>query len=153
MLGWINDCIEKLVIDKFGVDTWHVIKTKAGCNVPDGGFIKLEHYTDKSTVDLAVATSEVSGLTVDQVFEAVGEFWVHFVNKEGYKILMLCQGSNLKEWMTNINAIHQHLQTTFPNKMVMPQFWCEECTDGSGPLSYTTTLSEEVFLLPWEKVL
>jgi guanylate cyclase soluble subunit beta len=135
MLGWINDCIEKLVIEKFGVDAWHVIKQKAGCDVQDGGFLKLEHYTDKSSVDLAVAASEVSGLTVEQVFEAVGVFWVHYINREGYANLMSCQGSNLKDWMTNINAIHQHLQDTFPNKMTMPQFWCEDCTDGSGALT------------------
>jgi guanylate cyclase soluble subunit beta len=134
MLGWINVCIENLVIDKYGVDTWHIIKQKAGCEVQDGGFLKLEHYTDKSSVDLAIAASEMSGLTVDQVLEAVGEFWVPYVRREGYENLMSCQGGNLKDWLTNINAIHQHLQATFPNKMNMPQFWCEDSTDGSGAL-------------------
>lgn len=47
MLGWINDCVEQLVLDKFGVDAWHLVKEKAGCDTPDGGFLKLEHYSDK----------------------------------------------------------------------------------------------------------
>jgi class 3 adenylate cyclase len=39
--------------------------------------------------------------------------------------------------MTNINAIHQHLQNTFPKKMTMPEFWCEEHgRDGSLRLYY-----------------
>jgi len=134
MLGWINDCVEKLVLEKFGIDAWHIIKQKAGCEVADGCFLKLDHYTDKSTLDLVVAASEVSGLTVPQVLEAFGVFFVHYIRGEGYENLLCCQGSTLKDWMTNINAIHQHLQTTFPKKMVMPQFWCADSENGDGSL-------------------
>ena len=42
----------------------------------------------------------------------------------------------MKDWMTNINAIHSHLQTTFPKKMIMPEFWCEENMDGTLTLYY-----------------
>lgn len=134
MLGWINDCIEKLVLAKYGVDAWHVVKQKAGCEVPDGGFLKLDHYTDKSTLDLFAAAGEVAGLTVPQVLETFGEFFVHYIREEGYDDLLCCQGSTLKDWMTNINAIHQHLQTTFPKKMIMPQFWCQDSADSDGSL-------------------
>lgn len=138
MLGWINDCIEKLVINKFGVEAWHIVKQKAGCNVADGEFFKLEAYTDKSSLDLVMAASEVAGLTRDQVLEAFGEFFVHYIRDESYDNLLCCQGSTLKDWMSNINAIHQHLQTTFPKKMIMPQFWVEdsEQEDGSLMLHY-----------------
>ncbi|GAX11644.1 guanylate cyclase soluble subunit beta [Fistulifera solaris] len=125
MLGWINDCAEKLIIHKFGLEAWHTVKSKAKCYVEDGGFLKLESYSDQSTIDLVVAASEVSGLTVDQVLEALGEFWAPYVAGEGYENLLWCQGSTFKDWLTNINAIHSHLQTTFPNKMTMPEFWVE----------------------------
>jgi guanylate cyclase soluble subunit beta len=134
MLGWINDCVEKLVIKRFGVEAWRIVKQKAGCQVADGGFFKLDHYTDKSTIDLVVAASEVSGLSVDDVLEAFGEFFVHYIRDEGYDNLLCCQGSTLKDWMSNINAIHQHLQTTFPKKMIMPEFWCEDSTEDDGSL-------------------
>lgn len=136
MLGWINDCVEKLVLDKFSVEVWHAIKKKACCEVKDGGFLKLEHYPDKSTIALVEAASELSGLSVPQVYEAFGEFFVPYIIDEGYENLLCCQGSTLKDWMTNINAIHQHLQTTFPKKMVMPEFWCEENEDGTLNLFY-----------------
>ena len=136
MLGWINDCIEKLVIAKFDVKTWHIVKSRAGCTVADGDFLKLDHYSDKSTIDLVVAASEVSGLSVDQVLEAFGEFFVPYIIGEGYESLLCCQGSTMKDWMTNINAIHQHLQTTFPKKMTMPEFWCEINENGSLTLFY-----------------
>lgn len=134
MLGWINDCVEKLVISKFGLEAWHTIKRKAGCTVPDGGFYKLDVYTDKSTVDLVVAATEVSGLSAEVVLETFGAFFVEYVRDEGYENLLLCQGSNLKDFMANINAMHQHLQDTFPKKMIMPQFWVEDDESGDGSL-------------------
>jgi len=96
MLGWINDCVEKLVIAKFGIEAWHTVKQKAGCDVKDGEFMKLDHYSDKSTIDLVTAASEISGLTKDQIFEAFGEYFVAYINGEGYENLLCCQGSTLK---------------------------------------------------------
>jgi guanylate cyclase soluble subunit beta len=132
MLGWINDCIENLVIEKFGKDAWHAVKEKAGCEVKDGGFYKMELYQDKSTIDLVMAASEVSGLSVDEVLYAFGRYFFHYIRDEGYESLLCCQGKTLKNWMMNINAIHNHLQTTFPKKMSMPQFWCEDHMASDG---------------------
>ena len=42
MLGWINDCVEKFVIDKFGEKAWEGVKEEAGCNVPVGGFVQCQ---------------------------------------------------------------------------------------------------------------
>lgn len=132
MLGWINDCAEKLIIAKYGLNAWHLVKQKAGCKVPDGGFFKLDHYADESTLDLVQAAAHVSGLTVPGIFEALGTFFVSYISDQGYESLLCCQGSTLRDFMTNINAIHQHLQTTFPKKMIMPEFWCEYNADDSS---------------------
>lgn len=145
MLGWINDCIESLVVEKFGVDAWHAVKDAAGCEVPDKGFYKLESYTDKSTLDLVAAAASITGMSVDDVLDAFGQYFVHYIRGEGYASLMCCQGSTLRDWMTNINEIHGHLQTTFPKKMTMPQFWCVDAKsedgsdDGSLILHYYST--------------
>ena len=45
----------------------------------------------------------------------------------------------------NINAIHEHLQTTFPKKMIMPEFWCEECPDGALILYYHSRRGNAIF--------
>ncbi|KAG7374610.1 adenylate and guanylate cyclase catalytic domain containing protein [Nitzschia inconspicua] len=137
MLGWINDCMEKLVLHKFDLATWHAMKEKAGLSdIKDGGFLKLESYPLKTTTDLVQAASDLSGLTVPQVYEAFGEFFVPYIIDEGYYNLLCCQGSTLRDWMSNINAIHQHLQNTFPKSMTMPEFWCENNSDGSLRLFY-----------------
>jgi len=78
MFGWINDCCESLVLTKFGMEQWHEIKTKAGCTVEDGGFIRHEYYTDESSVQLVVAVSEVLGISVEDVLETFGQYFMEF---------------------------------------------------------------------------
>jgi len=51
--------------------------------------------------------------------------------------------------MININAIHSHLQTTFPKKMIMPEFWCEDRDDESIILYYQSKRGN--FLAPLAK--
>ena len=90
MFGWINDCTESLVITKFGIEKWHEIKAKTDCKVEDGGFIRHQYYSDGSTVALVVAAAEVLGLTVDQVLEAFGQYFMEFTRQNIYVNLLSC---------------------------------------------------------------
>lgn len=134
MFGWINDCTEKLVISKFGVENWHLIKQQAGCTIEDGGFIRHEYYPDDSTVQLVVAASNVLGLTVAQVLEAFGVFFMEFTRAAGYENLLACMGNTLRSWLSNMNALHDHLESSLPRGMVKPVFWCEDDEDQEGVL-------------------
>ena len=122
MFGWINDCTESLVVTKFGKEKWHEIKEKAQCKVVDGGFIRHKYYSDESTVALVVAASEVLGLEVDAVLEAFGQYFMEFTRKNGYDNLLQCQGSTLRLWLSNLNALHDHLQSSLPKGFVAPVF-------------------------------
>lgn len=122
------------MISKFGVDTWHLIKQKAGCDIADGGFLKFDAYPDESTMNLVMAASEIVGLSPAGVLQAFGAFFFSYVKDQGYDNLLHCQGSTVKEFLLNVNAIHKHLQSTFPKKMKMPQFWVEDNESGDGSL-------------------
>lgn len=126
MFGWINDCTECLVITKFGEETWHKIKEKANCQVEDGGFLRYKYYPDSDTVQLVVAASEVLGLTVDEVLFAFGEFFVSYVQDNGYANVLECLGSNLRDWLSNLNSLHDHLQASYPKGFIAPVFWSED---------------------------
>lgn len=130
MFGWINDCTEQLICSKFGVETWHSIKEKAGCTVEDGGFVRHERYGDSSTVELVVAASQVLKLPVDTVLEVFGQYFMEFTRNEGYENLLKCQGGTLRSWLANVNALHDHLEASLPEGFVKPVFWCEDDTDG-----------------------
>lgn len=129
MFGWINECTEELVISKFGIEAWHRIKKRANCTVEDGGFVRHDRYSDGSTVDLVVAASQELGLSVSDVLEAFGAYFFHFTRNQGYDTLLACQGGSLRTWLANVNALHDHLESSFPPGFVKPTFWCEDEED------------------------
>ncbi len=133
MFGWINDCCESLVVTKFGIGKWHEVKAIAGCTVEDGGFIRHQYYTDESSVELVVAVSKVLGISVDAVLESFGQYFMEFTRKAGFGNLLSCQGSNLKLWLSNLNALHDHLQDTLPRGR-FPEFWCEDDAEIEGSI-------------------
>lgn len=130
MLGYINDCVEKFVIEHYGKDVWHQLKETAGVDTKDGGFLRLERYTDQSTIALVKAASDKLNEPVEVVYEKVGKYFVHYIGQE-FESMMSAQGSTLFDWLCNINTVHRHLKMTFPNKMNIPEFWCAEEDDGS----------------------
>ena len=126
MFGWINDCTESLVVTKFGIEKWHEIKKVAKCSIEDDGFIRHEYYTDNSTIELVVAAAQVLGIAVDDVLEAFGQHFMEFTRGNGYDNLLSCQGSTLRLWLSNLNALHDHLQSALPKGFVAPVFWAED---------------------------
>jgi len=134
MFGWIHDCAEQMVLSKFGLETWHQIKEIAGCTVKDFGFVRHEYYPDTDTVALVSAASNVLGVSVDNVLETLGIYFMEFTRKNGYENLLNCQGSTLRLWLSNVNALHDHLASSLPPGFVKPVFWCEDCDEISGSI-------------------
>lgn len=133
MLGLINDCAEQLVITKFGLDAWHAIKESANCSVKDYGFEQHGHYPDSATVDIVVAAAAALNVTVDDVLELFGQFFLQYTIDKGYDNLLRCQGSTLRLWLSNLNAMHDHLQSSMPTGS-FPVFWCENCETNKGSI-------------------
>ncbi|KAG7352290.1 hem-NO-binding domain containing protein [Nitzschia inconspicua] len=132
MFGWINDCTECLVLSKFGHNTWREIKSKANCQVKDGGFLRYKYYPDSDTIALVVAASEVTGLSVDEVLHAFGDYFIDYVQDNGYSNVLECLGSNLCDWLSNLNSLHDHLQASYPKGFVAPVFWSEDDNAEAG---------------------
>ena len=133
MLGLLNDCAEQLVITKFGLDAWHAIKESANCSVKDYGFEQHGHYPDSATVDIVVAAAAALNVTVDYVLELFGQFFLQYTIDKGYDNLLRCQGSTLRLWLSNLNAMHDHLQSSMPTGS-FPVFWCENCETNKGSI-------------------
>jgi guanylate cyclase soluble subunit beta len=130
MYGLVFEIVEEWVIEKQGIEKWHAIKQKAGCSVKD-------HYEE--LVDLILAASELLGVAVPDLLEAFGHYVIrhYFLNR--YDDLLGCQGSTLRTWLSNLNAMHDHVQKTFPGENFQaPIFWSEDCdgVEGSIMLHY-----------------
>lgn len=119
MYGIVNKAIQDLVIDNFGEDKWEKVKEKSEVDVDY--FLSNEPYDDDITYKLAGAASEVLGITVGQVLNAFGEWWVLKTGKEKYGGLMEAGGNNLKEFLVNLPLFHNRVMLMYP-KLTPPEF-------------------------------
>eukprot|EP00980_Cylindrotheca_fusiformis_P002009 scaffold444_cov109-Cylindrotheca_fusiformis.AAC.6 len=135
MHGLLFEIIEEWIIKEHGSDTWHEVKEKAGCATKDQEFLRRAYYRDEELVDLVIAASELLRTPVRQVLEAYGRYFVMYQFGNGYDELLRCQGSTLRQWLSNLNAMHDHLKRSFPgDTFAAPIFWCEDCDEVEGSI-------------------
>jgi len=119
MYGIVNKAIQDLITEKFGADEWEAVKEKSGVDVDF--FLSNEPYDDDITYKLASAAAEVLGLSVGQVLNAFGEWWVLKTGKEKYGGLMAAGGKNLKEFLINLPLFHNRIMLMYP-RLTPPEF-------------------------------
>ncbi len=119
MYGIVNKAIQELVTQNFGADKWEAVKLESGVDVDF--FLSNEPYNDDITYKLAGAASVVLGITVGQVLNAFGEWWILKTGKEKYGGLMEAGGSNLKEFLINLPLFHNRIMLMYP-KLTPPEF-------------------------------
>jgi len=132
MLGWINQSVEAFITESFGEDKWLRVLEASGVNYP---WLSSCVYADQVTYDIVTTGAEILGVTVEQALEAYGVYFVKFTAAQGYNKLMDALGSNIVEFLSNLNNLHLHLTSTFPD-MVAPAFRCENVTPESLELHY-----------------
>jgi Haem-NO-binding len=133
MYGIVNKAIQELVTENFGADNWEAVKEKSGIDVDY--FLANEPYDDDITFKLAVAASEVLGITVGQVLNAFGEWWILKTGKEKYGGLMQAGGNNLKEFLVNLPMFHNRIMLMYP-KLTPPEFKVSEIEANSILVHY-----------------
>ncbi|GLI69453.1 hypothetical protein VaNZ11_014066 [Volvox africanus] len=132
MIGWINLSVEAFICDSFGRDAWLKIVEQAHV---DSNWVSSCPYPDKVTYDLVITGAGILGVTVPQALEAYGQYFVNYVIKQGYTRLLQSLGSNIAEFLANLNNLHLHLTMGFPS-MVAPAFRVEKVTSTSLLLHY-----------------
>jgi hypothetical protein len=133
MYGIVNKAIEDLIVSNFGEDNWLEIKERSGVDIDF--FISNEPYDDEITFKLAIAAGEVMNLSVGQVLEAFGEWWVMKTSKEKYDGLMQAGGTSLKEFLHNLPVFHNRVMLIYP-KLTPPEFRVSDSTDNSIHVHY-----------------
>ena len=133
MYGIVNKAIGDLVIHNFGKDKWEIILEKS--NIDVDFFISNEPYDDDITYKLAGATSEVLGITVGEVLNSFGEWWILKTGVEKYGGLMAAGGKNLREFIINLPMFHNRIMLLYP-KLTPPEFKVTNVTDNSADVHY-----------------
>ena len=133
MYGMVNKAIQDLVTNNFGEDKWIAMKEKVGFE--DDFFISMQSYPDKLTYDLVGAASEILAISDADVLEAFGEYWILYTADEGYGQLLNLSGSDLKEFLGNLNMLHDRITNIMPD-LEPPKFTVKEVDENKVELIY-----------------
>lgn len=136
MFGLLYQSLERLLIYRFGEETWAEICEQVHLNeqdtTTDYTFCVHTQYDDKYALELVEAASYVLGIKQDVILEMFGEQFILFCNEAGYGKILSRLAPNLKEFLAALDTLHDHLTQTYPG-MRPPSFTCHE-TEIGGPL-------------------
>ena len=72
---------------------------------------------------------------MNDVLEAFGAHFLDYCVQSGYDRILKVLGRNLRDFLCNLDALHDHLATIYPG-MEAPSFRCTETSDGTLLLHY-----------------
>lgn len=133
MYGIVNRAIEEMVKANFGDEKWEAIRIESG--IEEDYFISNEPYDDAITYKLAGAVSKEMDLSVENVLEAFGEWWILKTGKEKYGGLMDVAGADLRTFLINLPVFHNRIILIYP-KLVPPEFRVTDIKEKSLHLHY-----------------
>lgn len=136
MYGLVNRAIEQLVISLRGESGWRGVCAHA--QLPDDGFVAMQSYDDEVTYRLVKSVSERMGIPAEDVLEGFGEYWITYTAAEGYGAMMNSGGSNLREFLGNLNDMHGRVESIFPH-LRLPQFRVSEISELEYLLHYASS--------------
>ncbi|XP_047121448.1 guanylate cyclase soluble subunit beta-1 [Schistocerca piceifrons] len=135
MYGFVNYALELLVLKTFGEETWEKIKKNADV-VMDGQFLVRQIYEDEVTYNLIGAAVEVLKIPANTILELFGKMFFEFCQDSGYDKILQVLGATPRDFLQNLDALHDHLGTLYPG-MRAPSFRCtERPEDGALVLHY-----------------
>ncbi|XP_065159270.1 guanylate cyclase soluble subunit beta-1 [Atheta coriaria] len=135
MYGFVNHALELLVIKSFGEEIWETIKKNAELQM-EGQFLVRQIYEDELTYNLIGAAVEVLKIPATAILELFGKTFFEFCQDSGYDKILQVLGATPRDFLQNLDALHDHLGTLYPG-MKAPSFRCtERPEDGALILHY-----------------
>jgi hypothetical protein len=133
MYGMVNLAIQGFISERYGETVWQEIKDRAAPGIDH--FLTMEQYPDDVTQRLMMAACEISGDSIPDLMDAVGEYWVEFALHSGYGELLRIIGTTLPEMLSNLDNMHARVALSFPD-LKPPAFWCTDVAEHSLILHY-----------------
>ena len=133
MYGIVNRAIEDLVVHRWGREKWDGIKDRSGINVDF--FISNEPYDDDITYRLAGAVAEEMNLSLSEVLQSFGTWWILKTGQEKYGALMKAGGNSFREFLINLPHFHNRIYLIYP-KLTPPEFRVSQVEENALQLHY-----------------
>jgi hypothetical protein len=138
----VNDAVRGLVLKLHGPQVWSQIRAQA--DSPES-FVPLQAYDDDLTYRLIAAASDVLHMDAAEVMRSFGRYWISDVASVHYSDLMDRTGNEFTDFLTNLDHMHQRIQSTFP-RYRPPSFRVLTLSAGLLQIDY---YSHRVGLLPF----
>ncbi|XKL66635.1 hypothetical protein PGB90_010055 [Kerria lacca] len=122
--GFVNHALELLVLKTFGEETWERIKKNAEVSM-DGQFLVRQIYDDEMTYNIVSAAVQVLNIPANAILELFGKMFFEFCQDSGYDKILQVLGATPRDFLQNLDALHDHLGTLYPG-MRAPSFRCTE---------------------------
>ncbi|XP_062236875.1 guanylate cyclase soluble subunit beta-2 [Platichthys flesus] len=132
MYGFINSCLQSLVMERFGQETWDKLSSLPG--VQDT-FMTYTVYDDILTLSLVGEACSLLGVSADVFLKLFGEHFFVFCKKAGYDTMLRTLGGNLFDFIQNLDSLHSYLALSY-REMNAPSFRVEMTDDGNMLLHY-----------------
>jgi len=128
MKGTIHKCVEKLVIEKFGIDKWEECLTSVGLD-EDHVFMMNDDVDEKKTMELLSKAPSILGITGQQLFDAFGVYWSTVYAPKVYPAYY--EGiTSSKEFLLKLDNLHSEITQNVPNARPpkFTYFWKNDTT-------------------------
>ncbi|XP_051051129.1 guanylate cyclase soluble subunit beta-2 [Phodopus roborovskii] len=144
LYGFINTCLQSLVTEKFGEETWEKLKVSA--EVQDA-FMTYTVYDDVITIKLIQEACKALDVSMEAILKLFGEYFFKFCKMSGYDRMLRTLGGNLTEFIENLDALHSYLALSY-QEMNAPSFRVEGGADGTMLLHYYSDRSGLCHIVP-----
>eukprot|EP01094_Clydonella_sp_ATCC50884_P028530 TRINITY_DN858_c0_g1_i2.p1 TRINITY_DN858_c0_g1~~TRINITY_DN858_c0_g1_i2.p1 ORF type:complete len:755 (-),score=264.23 TRINITY_DN858_c0_g1_i2:194-2458(-) len=145
MYGLIFDIVRDLVVTKHGFDTWAKLATDSGVpvNIELSQVLPYEKF-----VALGQNAAALLGVSLAEVLEVAGVWFIVWVKKSDYANILEMGGSSLSDVLQRVNMLHANMKTSFFPDMEPPQFFTTNVTKHSLRLHYAPGNKQRVGLGP-----
>ncbi|XP_034402886.1 guanylate cyclase soluble subunit beta-2 [Cyclopterus lumpus] len=130
--GFINSCLQSLVMERFGQETWDKLSSLPGVQE---SFMTYMVYDDKLTLHLVQEACSLLDVSAEVFLKLFGEHFFVFCKKAGYDTMLRTLGGTLIEFIGNLDALHSYLALSY-QEMNAPSFRVEMTDDGTMLLHY-----------------
>lgn len=91
----------------------------------EGSFLVRIVYEDRITYSLIQSAEKVLNMPANSILELFGWMFFEFCQESGYDKILKILGATTKDFLQNLDALHDHLATIYPG-MRAPSFRCTE---------------------------
>ena len=133
MYGLVNQALQGLISEQYGIEKWNTVKKKAGIEIDY--FVSNEPYEDSITFDLVATASEVLNVPASHILHLFGGYWILKTGREKYGDLMKAGGSTFIEFMMNLPNFHSRIMLIYP-KLSPPEFMIEKKSGSELKMHY-----------------